>query len=145
MEKVEKEMIEKFQCPGCVCGMDTECVDFNKDGDNFYCKKHVPGTTMIPGGRFNLGMPKGFDKTGFRLLSMDSAEFYPIRLFSTPEGIWEANNCNLPVWARELDGYLFVRFYLPRLNIGYVHVIKNGKLELYPDAFDVVKFIDEID
>jgi len=62
-EKKIVEMINKFQCPGCVYGEDTEsCSEFNIVYKS--CGKHVIGTSLFPGGSFMLAMPKGFNKAG---------------------------------------------------------------------------------
>jgi hypothetical protein len=55
------------------------------------------------------------------------------------------DNLNVPIWALEKDGYLFVRTYMPRINDSFVDVVEEGLLGLCPTAIDVSKFYDEID
>lgn len=43
------------------------------------------------------------------------------------------------------DGFLFVRTFLPRINVSYVDVIEHGIMEMVPNAIDISEFIDEID
>ena len=139
-------MVEKFQCPGCVCGSDTKCGKFCWDAEWQRCVSHVLGTMVGLGNSIALGMPKGFNKPGFNL-SKDPMLAYSqmlIRLWPGPE-IQTWDHLNVAVWAMEQDGFLFVRTYCPRINVGYVDVIQGGTLELVPNAIDVSKFIGEID
>lgn len=141
MNEDQKQMIERFQCCGCVCGPDTKCSesDFeNKYG--FRCRAHVPGTTSVPGGRVYLGLPRGFNKVG------EVREKNNIRLWlsgSKPE--WD--KFNIPVWAMVSDNALFVRTFCPRVNISYVDVVAGGKLsDTTPfDVVDVGEFVKDID
>jgi hypothetical protein len=52
---------------------------------------------------------------------------------------------NVPVWAMEKDGFLFVRTFAPRLDEGSVDVIEGGTLKMVPQAIDISPFIDEMD
>ena len=147
MDSEQKEMIEKFQCPGCTLGCNTECVTLHKEGDiSFWCDSHSAGT-IIMGGKIALGLPKGFDKVGALTNSLNyDRRSTNIRLFSSSEKIFEYNFFNVPVWAMEKDGYLFIRTYCPRINISFVDVIKGGKREeICPDAQNVADFLDDID
>ena len=45
MDDIQKDMIETYQCPGCVCGYNISC--FEKS-DSLACGKHVPATTIMP-------------------------------------------------------------------------------------------------
>tara|TARA_Y100000310_G_scaffold56232_1_gene51651 strand:+ start:51068 stop:51547 length:480 start_codon:yes stop_codon:yes gene_type:complete len=145
-------MIEKFQCPGCTCGCGVEeCDNFKFDTvqpDWFKCKGHSAGTMLMPGGKIALGLPKGFNKVGALTNSMmDDDHTTNIRLhenIETAESIWD-DQLNLPIWAMEEDGYLFVRTYQPRINMGWIDIVKGGTMALVPSAIDVSKFIDEID
>jgi len=78
MNQEQLDMISKFQCPGCSCGTHPadECSSFKPIEENmfddvkhpyFHCEAHVPGTTIIPGGRVYLGLPRGFDKVGLKV------------------------------------------------------------------------------
>ncbi|MFO0939852.1 MAG: hypothetical protein U0930_03715 [Pirellulales bacterium] len=139
-------MVEQFQCPGCVCGGDTKCGKFKWDAEWQRCVSHVLGTMFGLGNWVALGMPKGFNKPGFDF-AQEPAVVYSkmlIRLWPGPE-VPNWNHLNIPVWALMQDGFLFVRTYCPRINVGYVDVIQGGALELVPNAIDVSKFIGEID
>lgn len=155
MTDEQKEMIEEFQCPGCTCGFKTDECDYFKFSDNItgcWCLGHSAGTFLMGAGKIALGLPKGFNKvgtikTGFEDESDDnSRRSTNIRLtvdFIKKEGY---DFLNIPVWAMEKDGYLFIRVMCPRVNYTYVDIIKGGKFEeICPDAFNVADVIDEID
>ena len=154
MNTRQKEMIEKFQCPGCVCGMDTSCVKFYEDKawNYFCCEKHVPGTRINLAFSIMLGMPKGFNKVSEahmaynvsdrRRNEADRIMHVRLSLKETPQ-VWD--NLNVPVWAMEKDGYLFVRTFIPRVGLHFVDVIEGGSLAMVPNAINVAEFIDEID
>lgn len=137
------KLVQMFQCPGCVCGGDVTCGQYEYSPKELRCVSHVLGTSIWPIGIvLALGLPKGFNRPGFygtkRSYTMD------IRLY--PKGAKsEWDKLNVPVWAMEKDGFLFVRTYAPRINMTWVDVIEGGSLELVPGAIDVGKFIDEID
>lgn len=157
MTDEQKAMIEEFQCPGCTCGLNTgECgaFDFCYDmGTGFWCLGHSAGTFLLGAGKFALGMPRGFNKvgtikTGFEdEKDRNSKRNTNIRCsINTKEKEDRYDNFNVPVWAMEKDGYLFVRVMSPRINYTYVDVIKGGKFEVIcPKAIDVANFVDEID
>lgn len=136
----ENKLIEEFQCPGCVSGHNTKCGSFKLDKPMpgaFRCGAHVPGTMMFPGGAVAIGLPRGFNKVGVGKMSI---RFYD----KGAPPIYD--NLNVPVWAMEVDGYLFVRVYSPRINATYVDVIEGATIaEFCPNAIDVGKFVDEID
>lgn len=151
---IQETMIHAFQCPGCVNGNSpTNCKHIRPDVDSdggFRCENHVLGTFVNLKHHRALGLPRGFDRPGgwhTDVLSgqtRDSSKMF-IRL-------WEAgkapdwNKFNVPVWAMEKDGHLFVRTYMPRIGWVAVDVIKDGKLaELCPNTIDVGEFYDEID
>lgn len=138
-----KKMAEEFQCPGCINGSDTECGRYNYDRNHLKCISHVLGTFFGLNNYFALGLPKGFNKPGRN----EDGKVYlkmAIRLFKKGEcPDWD--KLNIPVWAMEKDGYLFVRTYLPRINYGFVDVIEGGTLKLVPNAINVSEFIHEID
>lgn len=142
-------MVEEFQCPGCVCGSDTKCGAFKKDevpGYGAACKGHVLGTYIMGAGHIALGLPKGFNKSGRDPSNPDqTSNQMDIRLYpkGTPRPVW--NNLNVPVWAMEKDGFLFVRTYSPRVNRGRVDIIEGGTLAEVPQALDVSKFYDDFD
>lgn len=130
-------MIEKFQCPGCVCGSNTKCGSFRlseiPDG-GFTCASHVPGTSMFPGGKILLGLPKGFNKVGDNKLEV---------WLYTKDKNFTFDHLNVPVWAMQENGYTFIRVYSPRINKGIVVVQEGSKLP--NGSIDVSKFVDEID
>ena len=146
-------MIKKFQCPGCLVGMDTDCGKFkSEEAEGFIrCTVHVAGTSMMAATGFItmcLGLPRGFNRCGL-VVQPDgiakSNNVLMIRLY-TEGNIPDWDHLNVPVWAMEKDGFLFVRTYMPRNNMSAVDVIENGKIaELCPNAIDVGKFYDDID
>jgi hypothetical protein len=141
MNPLQKEMTEKFQCPGCVCGSSTDDGCFKEEDYNLGCGAHVPGTTVYPVvGNINLGLPKGFNRNG----PIDKRMQHSIiRLFET---IPDYDRFNIPIWAMEQDDYLFVRVYLPRANTTFVDVIKDGKITSLPlSTMNVSEFYEEID
>jgi len=150
-----KEMIAEFQCPGCVCGINPDqCGSYKPDvvpigkQTGHLCSAHVVGTSFMSAQgmmHIALGLPKGFNRPGPRDDRMGTRNQMVIRLWTKdqhPE-IW--NDCNVPVWALEKDGFLFVRTYMPRNNDTALDVIEGGTLALVPRALDVGKFWDEID
>jgi hypothetical protein len=139
-----KEMVEMFQCPGCVCGSDTTCGRFKLEDDyGQHCAAHVLGTSILGVGTFALGLPKGFNRSGVDPVTKMPLSRMNIRLYETGAPEWD--HLNVPVWALEREGFLFVRTYSPRVNKTIVHVIKGGALALVPNALDVAKFEDQID
>ena len=139
-----KNLVEKFQCPGCVCGSNTKCGSYNYDSGEYRCVSHVLGTSFGIGNLIALGMPKGFNKPGFTEDKKYAKNQMDIRLWE--KGTFPNwNHSNIPVWAMEKEGFLFVRTFAPRINFAWVDVIEGGSLDLCPDAVNVAKFIDEID
>lgn len=146
-------MVKKIQCPGCVCGSDPEtCSGYRlADEYGFACSSHVLGTAMSGVGPLALGLPKGFCRPGYEQgpagapTKDRSRNQLAIRMWT--DGVhpkW--NNLNVPVWAMEHEGFLFVRTYSPRMNLAFVDVIDGGKREeLCPGAIDVATFLDTID
>lgn len=139
VDATHREMIEEYQCCGCTLGSDTNCGSFNYNLDRgaFCCKSHSAGTFIGGIGRVVLGLPRGFTRVGHsegQLVRMWIAGKYP-----------DWDKFNVPVWALEQDGYLFVRTFMPRINQSLVDVIKDGKLTICPHAIDVSKFYDDMD
>lgn len=128
-----EEMIEKFVCPGCMLGSDTKCGSYEPRGDGtFTCGKHAPGTNLFTLRGVQtvvLGLPLGFCRV------MTSEPRTEVRCWAagTNPG-W--NPLNVPVWAKEEDGHLFVRTYCPRIDTAYVDVIEGGTKALVPQALD---------
>lgn len=143
-----KELVEKFQCPGCVAGSDAECGNYQPNEQyGAVCKSHVLGTSIgAPNNKIALGLPKGFNKPGVSDDGVNARNTINLRLWSKDAGCPDWDNLNIPVWAMIEDGFLFVRTYCPRLNFGYVDVIEGGDFDVLPEStIDVGKFIDEID
>jgi hypothetical protein len=99
------------------------------------------GTVAYPGGKFVLGLPKGFNKVG---------EYAAFLLRLWPKGTkpqWD--KLNVPVWSLEQDGHLFVRTFTPRLCRPSVDVVEGGtRKESLPaklKGIDVGEFYEEID
>jgi hypothetical protein len=142
----EEEMIEKFQCPGCVSGPDPKtCPHFKLSTEyGFKCGGHVLGTSINMQIHIALGMPKGFNRT--------PPQDDKMRTRSTMElGMWlegtkpDWDKLNVPVWALEQDDCLFVRTFSPRTDRSRIDVIAGGKLDMVPGALDVSKFYEEFD
>lgn len=143
-----EQLVEKYQCPGCVCGSSpSSCTAYKPSPypDQVGCDGHVPGTTFIPGGRMMLGMPKGFNKVG----ELQEGDRTPVRIWSRSDPGWDL--LNVPVWAWDDPdtGTRFVRTFLPRLNVGYVDIIpKPGdwpRIASDTATINIARLLDEID
>ena len=67
----QEKMIEKFQCPGCVCGCGVDCDNFKMESNyGFKCVGHVFGTTLMGFGHIALGLDKGFPSSLTRLIEL---------------------------------------------------------------------------
>lgn len=141
------KMVERFQCPGCVGGGDTKCGRYVPDTSRggHRCSGHVIGTVIMPGvGHIALGMPRGFNRPGLDDSRKQTRNAFDVRLFTSGTApTWD--RLNVPVWAMEHEGCLFVRTYQPRLNVAFVDVVEDGTLALVPNAIDVGQFYNEID
>jgi hypothetical protein len=147
------DMVKKFQCLGCTSGGANtleECGDINPSPGTGHpascwnCDNHSAGTFMSGVGKIYLGMPKGFNRVGLNALTYSQEQHKAIRLWTkAPDDLW--NRLNVPVWATEYEGYLLVRTYSPRINMTYLDVVKDGALDMVPDAINVAEFVDEID
>jgi hypothetical protein len=141
-----KEMVEKFQCPGCVGGSDTSCG--HSEITEYCCERHVMGTSINAAISFALGLPKGFNRGGLcqsgeriRYHNKMWIQFYPANV-SPPT----YDYLNIPVWCHEKDGYLFVRCVAPRTGDIITQVIEGGKAEVVcPQAFCVTDKMDCFD
>lgn len=142
----KEEMIEKFQCPGCVSGPNPKtCPSFKlKEEYAFSCGGHVMGTSINMQIHIALGLPKGFNRSPPRDDMMRTRSQLELGLWlegTAPE--W--NFLNVPVWAMEEDGHLFVRTYSPRTDRGRIDVIEGGTLALVPQAIDIKPKLEEFD
>lgn len=144
VEPTVKDMIEKYQCPGCVAGMDITCGAFKPEIEDgmFRCNGHCPGTTIVTGAgatKIMLGLPRAFARLGVQAQS----DLPKIRLWQKgSQPIWD--KYNVPVWAMVHEGDLIVRTYMPRSNYPIVDVIEGGTLEMCRQAINVGEFYDEI-
>jgi hypothetical protein len=150
------EMIEEFVCPGCVGGMDTKCknqpciqpVEGPNDAAGVCCEAHVLGASILGVGTFALGLPKGFNRAGFAGNGQKPEKQRNNTMFIR---CWPVGNIpkwdkfNVPVWALEKDGFLFVRTYQPRINFMAVDVVEKGTLDLVPGAIDVSIIHEDMD
>ncbi len=147
---VQLKVIGEMQCPGCTCGCEPaiECESFKPDDEyGFRCAGHSAGTMIMPGiGFIYLGLPKGFNRVGADRIKGDNERSNNIRLWLSPDKP-DWNHLNVPVWAMEKEGYLYVRTMCPRINMNFVDVVKGGVMLDIPAALtiDVGEFIDEID
>ena len=128
-----KELVELYQCPGCVCGSDYSCY---AKGFSHACEKHVAGTTIMGLGKIALGFPKGFNRVG------DGVQ---IDIFLN-KGAFEYNALNVPVWKRlDENGNTLVRGLSPRINKTFLHVYQ-GDVMAKIDCFEVTDdFLAAID
>jgi hypothetical protein len=145
-----EKLVEEFQCPGCVAGMNIMCGHYELEecpGGGCRCKGHVVGTTLMSvQSHFALGLPKGFCRTQ-RKPDGTSDNQMEIRLWlktEHPKQFWD--KFNIPVWALEQNGFLFVRTACPRVGAFFTEVIEGGKREiLVPNAIDVSEFLADMD
>lgn len=150
------QMVEEFQCPGCVNGHEPKsCQAFNlienQGCTGSRCTNHSPGTNMLGLGRIALGLPKGFNRYGLFPGKSDSiADAIDgqmiVRLWD--KQVPKYNHYNIPVWRLERNGFLFVRAFHPRLNASAVDVVQlgNNKVEeIAGQALDAGKFFEEYD
>ena len=144
-----REMVEIFQCQGCSNGMSTRCGSFKlqeiasakslDDGaeliGGFRCRNHIAGTNI--GGFVNVGLPIPFARVQYRTSQEEVRTNIRMHLYPVDYGTyWDG--FNVPVWALELKGYLFVRTYCPRTDQSYVDVIKGGSIAMIRERFSSV-------
>jgi len=141
----KKDILEKYMCPGCVCGSNTKCGHYAPDESyGLSCSNHACGTSIGLRYKFALGMPKGFNQCQRRPGEMAADSKLLIRVWGKGEQPnWDERN--VPVWALEHEGMLFVRTVAPRIGRVDVDIVQGGTLASVPQALDVAKFIDEID
>lgn len=152
MNETQKEMIKKFQCPGCSNECDPEELEFEASG--FMCKKHCPGTAMYNGSGMHklwIGLPKGFDRVPcgqekLCVLLYESLEKWDEcdrhKRLDKDERMYKLN---VPVWQYEKDGYLFVKSFSPRTGYIVVAVIKGATVSDFPDSINIDGIMEEID
>jgi hypothetical protein len=145
------EMVEKFLCPGCVAGCDTKCGKF-KTGNHgfstqgyFDCEGHVLGTHRLGTGSFALGMPRGFQRPP-QLNGIEHTN--KMFIYLAPRGcpMPDMDNFNVPTWAMEKEGFLFLHVVSPRINYMRTFVLESRTFaELPPGVVNVAAFYDEMD
>lgn len=142
MEK--KEIVGRFVCPGCVNGSSPECGLYKPGPGSLGCSNHVCGTMKNFQVSVALGMPKGFD--GCARVPGKTVSESTLPIFIWREGTHRPyDNLNVPVWAQEIDGFLFVRWVSPRIGLVQVDIIEGGTLDMAPGARDVATFADMFD
>ncbi len=162
---IQREMIKEFQCSGCPCGSDPmTCSSFKlvESNGSFTCGGWSPGTFLLGVGNIALGLPTGFNKMGTCMTKEHIRSGFFIVMFDSPDdipqkngndGIFDGwyNQLNVPVWAMEKDGFLFVKVLSPRKMEFRIEIIRGGTLDLFknyegsPIPIDVSTFIDQID
>ncbi len=114
MNRKIKKAVEEYQCPGCVCGSDTECFE---EGESLSCGKHVTGTTGIGIGKILLSMPKGFNRVG----PYDKLNLLIFDKYGSCH--WEYDRWNIPVWKYlDKNGNTIIRGISPRINCPFLHI-----------------------
>ena len=118
---LKNEMIEKFQCPGCIHGYDTDCGNFelyqykNKE---FHCNSHVAGT-FVNFNKIYIGLINGFNKVGQLPDNINN------NIWICNENIPDFDEFNIPVWYRIEKDVMYIRVYSPRINYGKIFIIDN--------------------
>lgn len=105
---------------------------------------------MLPGaGLVALGMPKGFNRPGVFWDKADEPQqphHMTIRLYPEGAELERYNKFNIPVWALERNGFLFMRIAQLRLGTMMVDVVEGGKAsEICPQAIDMTPHYEEYD
>lgn len=137
INKTVKEIVEKYQCLGCVCGNDISC--YEKDYDTVGCSRHVAGTLLSDIGRIFLGMPKGFNRLGL-------CDKTKITIFENFEDGWGYNMYNVPVWKYlDKNGNTIVRGICPRVNWPWIHIFIDNHMSKINCLEITQKDIDEMD
>ena len=134
MNELQLKLVDEFQCPGCSAGGGIDSGCFKQSENTLSCSNHSAGTFIGGIGNVNLGLPKGFNRLG----PIDKRiQRTNIRLFTE---LPNYNEFNMPLWALEKDGHLFVVVALPRLQQFWVDVIPGKKIsDLPPTVLDVSK------
>jgi hypothetical protein len=150
-----EEMVKEFLCPGCVCGMDTTCGRY-KLGEGSYsaagyfnCAGHVLGTMIMGIGNIALGMPRGFQRPPHIRGENNTTQHVSLmEIYLAPKGtpLPDMNKFNVPVWAMEKDGFLFLHIVSPRINYMRTFVLEGRTFaELPPGVVNVAEFYEEMD
>lgn len=121
MESKFKLAIEEYQCSGCISGSDISCFKNNTNG-SIGCGNHHSGTITSVGTIF-LGMPKGFNRLGRSILTLN--------IYATFESCdWKYDMWNIPVWKHlSKNGHTFVRGIIPRNNEPFIHIFLENCID----------------
>ncbi|MFA5071130.1 MAG: hypothetical protein WC511_02055 [Candidatus Pacearchaeota archaeon] len=141
--------VEKYFCPGCMqaCNRGERCQNVSKSSNwgGFTCSKHHPGTFIGGLTKIYLGFPRGFNKVPAESPYNIKPEMVEIC------GPTDFNHLNIPVWALEDNGNLFVKYVSPRTNVVNVLIYLNLTLEKFREivvkypVIDVSEFVNQID
>ena len=131
-----KELVEEYQCPGCLKGPYSKCYI---QGNDISCIKHVPSTYISGIGKIFLGLFKGFNRIG----PCDKTLIY---IFNSIKDGWEYDILNIPTWKiLDQNKNTIVRGISPRTNIPWIHIF-NGNYMDKIDCYEITyKFLDTID
>ena len=114
----EKQIIEKYLCPGCFYGSDTECFKNSGKGREIMCSNHCAETIIHPGGKILLGMPNGFNRYGSNDINITIFMSYE----DLPSYPFNYEKFNIPVW-KHFDGECtLVRGLSPRINKPFINI-----------------------
>jgi hypothetical protein len=131
-----KAAIEKYQCPGCVAGMDTSCFE---PSQGVGCGRHCAGTRLMPVvGLIWLGMPTGFNRLGpvennhklyiWESLDQLNGNRAAARVESVKDIPQWYDKFNVPVWKhRTKEGHVLVRGLHPRTNAPFSQIILSDE------------------
>jgi hypothetical protein len=124
MKEKLKNVIEEYQCSGCINGCGIKCFESNGNG-GIGCGKHMAGTFVMQIGKIFLGMPRGFNRLGVQ------AELVPL-IFETFESFdWgQYDKWNVPTWKYlSKEGHTFVRGIVPRKNEPFLHIFLENCID----------------
>lgn len=136
-----KNLIETYQCPGCVAGPNPNSCESFLQGPHG-CTGHRAGTFMFPAGQILLGLPRGFNRVG----STENPIYLHINDAELDTFEWKSK-FTVPTW-KHLDehGNTLMRVYLPRLNTGATHVYKGNTAFYLVNCLEIrAEDIEEMD
>jgi len=127
----EQAAIQEYQCIGCLNGPYPKC--FVKSSAGVGCKKQFAGSTKAMTTnegtlmrRIFLSLPNGFCNLG----EQKDMRIFIFKNLKQQQEQWNYDMYNIPVWKHKMeDGNLLVRGYMPRLNMGFIHIILDGNLD----------------
>lgn len=136
--------VNEYNCPGCMHGPKAEtCPSANVGVSG--CANHAAATMMFPGGTIALGLPKGFNRFGpNKDRKIEIFESYDAMIAHYPNF---KTVFSVPVW-KHLDehGNTIVRYFSPRVNVGWSCVILGNCLAALPTALEITaEQIDQMD